>query len=105
MANETELALSAFWEVGGMLFAPTSEFVTSADSLEQSVPKLHTKGSQQGWEWLQEHNAPGDARFGGTYLSFILPSLPHPQVTDCVLSQSYAFMKDLASPLMSLPLY
>lgn len=49
VATETELALSAFWEVGGMRFTPTSECVTSASRLPWTErPQASHKGKPAG---------------------------------------------------------
>lgn len=51
----------------------------------QSLPEPHTKGSPQDWEWLQEHNTPGEPRFGGTYYLFIIYFYLFPPAQEVIL--------------------
>ena len=52
----------------------------------QSFPVAHTKGSQRGWEWFQEHSTLGDPKIWRNlfYLLIVYFTFSSQEVSDCV---------------------
>lgn len=93
MSKETRVSFVSSpggWRaVGGLRFTPSSAVTAALLPVDRaspgSLPEPHTKGSPQDWEWLQEHNTPGEPRFGGTYYLFIIYFYLFPPAQEVIL--------------------